>query len=476
MPITSSYHPQPIFLTLGEGYADPVMAEAHASTRLRFRNQYWAERIGLGDLTTDEWREHFSRFTPLPQNLPQPLALRYHGHQFQHYNPEIGDGRGFLFAQCMDHVDHRILDLATKGTGRTPYSRGGDGCLTLKGAMREALATEMLEALGVNTSKTFSIFETEARLERHDEPSPTRAALLVRLSHSHIRFGTFQRLAYFRDDEKLKLLVGYCLQNYFPLLGCDSGAASPTSTASFFAEIVRRSARLTASWLIAGFVHGVLNTDNMNITGESFDYGPYRFLPKFDPQFTAAYFDHSGLYAYGRQPDSVLWNLQQLAKALSRVADAEVLMAELQNFEPEFHRQLVGHFLGRLGMISRSPLEDGALLDAAFDFMTTSQVGFAQFFHDWHGGALRAEKNELAAYQTEAFAPLEKLLMTYRATPETTARLRDPYFRRQQPCDLLIDEIEEIWAPIATNDDWTRFDAKIAEIRRMGGLLFPASH
>src|SRR5690606_29541808 len=116
---------------------------------LRYRNQGWAERVGLSDLSDQQWQAHFAEFNPLPANLPQPLALKYHGHQFRHYNPNIGDGRGFLFAQLQDSSG-RVLDLATKGSGSTPYSRSGDGRLTLKGAIREALATEYLESLGVN--------------------------------------------------------------------------------------------------------------------------------------------------------------------------------------------------------------------------------------------------------------------------------------------------------------------------------------
>jgi uncharacterized protein YdiU (UPF0061 family) len=138
----------------------------------------------------------------LADNLPQPLALRYHGHQFGVYNPELGDGRGFLFAQLRDG-NGRLLDLGTKGSGQTPWSRQGDGRLTLKGAVREILATEMLEALGANTSKTFSVVETGESLWRGDEPSPTRSAVMVRLSHGHIRIGTFQRLLVLEDAQSM---------------------------------------------------------------------------------------------------------------------------------------------------------------------------------------------------------------------------------------------------------------------------------
>ena len=143
----------------GGKIGDAVAAADFPETIIRFRNDRWAATVGLDALTDAEWIQHFGRFQPLPDNMLQPLALRYHGHQFQHYNPNIGDGRGFLFAQLRDGHG-RLLDLATKGSGTTPYSRDGDGKLTLKGGVREILATEMLEALGVNTSKTFSLIET----------------------------------------------------------------------------------------------------------------------------------------------------------------------------------------------------------------------------------------------------------------------------------------------------------------------------
>ena len=247
-------------------------------------------RPGHPDATTSG-SAHFGRFEPLPGNQPAPLALRYHGHQFRVYNPDLGDGRGFLFAQLREAGTGRLLDLGTKGSGQTPWSRTGDGRLTLKGGVREVLATEMLEALGVPTSRAFSLIETGEALMRGDEPSPTRSAVLMRLSHSHIRFGTFQRHAYLdrpRPDRRPRRPRD---RGLLPGLGRAAGRPAMLDA------VVERTAGLTARWMAAGFVHGVLNTDNMNVTGESFDYGPWRFLPRNDPDFTAAYFDHSGLYA-----------------------------------------------------------------------------------------------------------------------------------------------------------------------------------
>src|SRR5580692_11394404 len=218
MPVSPAYTPARRITELGNEFYDVVAPARFPKHVLRFRNRMWDARIGLGLLADSEWEAHFARFDPLPENLAQPLALRYHGHQFDVYNPYLGDGRGFLFAQVeqVEQGRRRLLDLATKGSGRTPWSRDGDGRLTLKGGVREVLATEMLEALGVRTSKSLSLFETGERLVRGDEPSPTRSSVLVRLGHSHIRFGTFQRLAFLGDKANLDRLLSYSIAHYFP--------------------------------------------------------------------------------------------------------------------------------------------------------------------------------------------------------------------------------------------------------------------
>ena len=316
------YRPSTRHAELGEKFFDLVAPATFPRHTLRYRNQAWARRVGLGGLSDDDWVDHFGRFRPLPGSFPQPLALRYHGHQFRSYNPDLGDGRGFLFAQLHDLQDGRLLDLGTKGSGTTPWSRSADGRLTLKGGVREVLATSMLEALGVYTSKSFSLVETGEDLVRGDEPSPTRSSVLVRLSHTHIRIGTFQRFAFAQDAEALRRLVAHSVAVAIPEAQRDDPAEQ---AATFLEAVCLRVARLGAQWMVAGFVHGVLNTDNINITGESFDYGPRRFLPTYDPAFTAAYFDHSGLYAYGRQPVTLLWNLVRLAECLLALAPPAAL-------------------------------------------------------------------------------------------------------------------------------------------------------
>src|SRR3954469_22917913 len=174
--------------------------------------------------------------------------MRYHGHQFRVYNPELGDGRGFLFAQMREVGTDRLLDLGTKGSGQTPWSRQGDGRLTLKGGVREVLATEMLEALGVPTSRSFSLIETGEALYRGDEPSPTRSSVLTRLSWSHIRIGTFQRFAYLGRADLIGALLQHIGEAYYPeLLPLDPAERA----ARFLQLVVGRSAALTAAWMAA---------------------------------------------------------------------------------------------------------------------------------------------------------------------------------------------------------------------------------
>jgi uncharacterized protein YdiU (UPF0061 family) len=464
-PSHSAYRPERAILELGEAFYDPVEPAAFPSALVRFRNDRWAPAVGLGALDNEQWVRHFARFAPLPDNLPRPLALRYHGHQFRVYNPDIGDGRGFLFAQLRDG-EGRLLDLGTKGSGQTPWSRFGDGRLTLKGGVREVLATEMLEALGVETSKSFSLIETGEALERNDEPSPTRSSVLVRLQHSHIRIGTFQRLAYFQDQENLSKLTDYCLRH---LYGEEGGEDGP---ARLLAHVARAAARLAASYIAAGFVHGVLNSDNIAITAESFDYGPWRFTPLWDGHFTAAYFDHSGLYSFGRQPEAIHWDLLQLAASLRIVADAEALTPSLDAFPGEFQQRLAERVLARLGLRPKAGAGDQGWLVAFETALAERRVGIDRFFFDWRGGERRGPSPADPAYESEAFVRLAAELAGFEPMP---GALDHPYWSGDAPCSMHIDEVEAIWSRIDEADDWGPFQAKIEAVRRMGEAMRPAA-
>jgi uncharacterized protein YdiU (UPF0061 family) len=451
---------------LGSSFYDVVEPASFPQHILRYRNERWARRVGLDTLTDQEWIDHFGRFLPLPGSFEEPLALRYHGHQFRTYNPHLGDGRGFLFAQLKDAEDGRLLDLGTKGSGQTPWSRHADGRLTLKGGVREILATEMLEALGIETSKTFSLIETGEELERGDEPSPTRSSVLVRLSHSHIRIGTFQRLLYLNEADNLRRLLDHSVRTYLPDAWRDE---EPARAAAFLEQVSRRVARMGAQWMTAGFVHGVLNTDNINVTGESFDYGPWRFLPHYDPGFTAAYFDETGLYAFGRQPDALLWNLYRLAECLLPLAPQDLLEQALASFEPALHQEFAHAILRRLGLQSRGYEHDGALAKTLWTFLHETRAPFEQTFFDWYGGDLSTQRAETSPsadlYAHETFRAFRNILGDFSPSPGINHVHR--YFERSTPCTMLVDEVEAIWAPVAADDDWSLINAKLDDIRTM---------
>ena len=442
------YRPEQAILELGPDFYDPVRPADFPQAILRFRNDRQAEGVGLGGLSNEDWIRHFARFEPLPENLPEPLALRYHGHQFRVYNPDIGDGRGFLFAQLRD-ADGRLLDLGTKGSGQTPWSRFGDGRLTLKGGVRELLATEMLEALGVETSKTFSLIETGEPLERNDEPSPTRSAVLVRLQHSHIRIGAFQRLATLGQDDNLRKLTAYCLRHYY--------ADESGDPATLLGHVTAQAARLAASYIAAGFVHGVLNSDNIAITAQSFDYGPWRFTPVWDGAFTAAYFDHAGLYAFARQPEAIHWDVVQLAIALRRIEEAEPLTEQLETFPHLFQQALRDAIFARLGLQTGDLATDMTLVGAIEETLSTTRAPLDAFWFDWRGGR-RSDGYD-------GFDDLAALIARHEPVPGA----RDhPYWSDPAPCSMHIDEVEAIWAAIDERDDWAPLHEKLTAIRRMG--------
>lgn len=461
MPVGPTYRPDPLFAALGDEYSDAVEPAAFPAHIVRWRDQRAASEVGLDGLTEAEWVDYFGRFESLP-GQPGMRAMRYHGHQFRHYNPDLGDGRGFLAGQLRDDRN-RLLDLGTKGSGRTPWSRDGDGRLTLKGGVREVLAAEMLAARGVPACRILSLIETGEQLVRGDEPSPTRSSVMVRLSHSHIRFGTFQRQAFFERTDLIELLVDHVIAAYHP---------TATDAASMLEGVVRVQARLVARWTAAGFVHGVLNTDNLNVTGESFDYGPWRFLPWLDPAFTAAYFDTAGLYSFARQAEAVFWGLRQLAATLRPLAEEQALVDALNTFGPTYVTETQAALRVRLGLKDAGETAGQQLVDTTFALMAQGgeALGFEGVLFDWFGGeasAVRAHAGPRAAHYTgEIFDAFRRAVQAH--DPDRPERLDHPGFAQPEPQDLLIDEVEAIWSRIAEDDDWSAFEAKIAAIRASG--------
>ncbi|MCW5316884.1 YdiU family protein [Nostoc sp. KVJ3] len=360
--------------SLGDDYYDEVAAEEFPQHILRWRNDALLPRLGLDPqvVKDEDFITAFGKF----QGRKPLLALRYHGYQFGEYNGQLGDGRGFLYGQVRA-TDGELYDFGTKGSGRTPYSRGGDGMLTLKGGVREVLAAEALHHLGVRTSRCLSMIETGLPLWRGDEPSPTRSSVMIRMSSSHIRFGTFERLHYFQRPDLTKKLLNHVIEQYYQHLSSEED-----KYVLFYAELVKRVAELVAQWMAAGFCHAVLNTDNMSITGESFDYGPYAFIPTYNPSFIAAYFDYYGRYCYGNQPSICHLNLQMLQEPLKAIINKGEMEAGLAKFDEYYQTEYSSLMLKKLGFVELPHPQATELLNLTVEFLKESQVGYHQFFYE----------------------------------------------------------------------------------------------
>jgi uncharacterized protein YdiU (UPF0061 family) len=457
--------------SLGSDYFDEVSAADFPQHILRFRNNQLLPILGLDpkNVTDDDFTAVFGKF-----HCVRPfLALRYHGYQFNEYNPNLGDGRGFLYGQVRG-IDGKLYDFGTKGSGRTPYSRSADGRLTLKGGIREVLAAEYLHRLGVRTSRCLSLIETGEALWRGDEPSPTRSSVMVRFSESHIRFGTFERLHFLRRKDLIQKLLDHVIEYYYPEVYLQTVKMSISPAEKyilFYAELVKRVAELVAQWMAAGFCHGVLNTDNMSITGESFDYGPYAFIPTYKPQFTAAYFDYSGLYCYANQPFICHLNLERLQQPLSAVIAQQFMDEALAKFGEYYNASYQQLMINRLGFAQLPDAEAAELLQLTIQMMSETQVGYHDFFlelrnqftGDWRDDISQIFSQvkptaTIAAWRQFYYHLLQTL------SPTNLDEMRSRLRRYNPLASLLRPTIEEVWQAIAIDDNWQPFDELVHRI------------
>jgi uncharacterized protein YdiU (UPF0061 family) len=462
---------EPSIERLGEDYFDVVTAAEFPQHQLRWRNDEVLQNLGLDPATVSDadFIEAFGKFSgrePL-------LALRYHGYQFGQYNPGLGDGRGFLYGQVRG-IDGKLYDLGTKGSGQTPYSRRGDGRLTLKGGVREVLAAEMLHRMGVRTSRCLSLVETGENLWRGDEPSPTRSSVMIRVQESHIRFGTFERLHAIGRRDLIATLLDHTIEVYYPHFAQQTDRYS-----LFYADLTQRVAELCAQWMAAGFCHAVLNTDNMVITGESFDYGPFAFIPTLDPKFTAAYFDHAGRYCYANQPAICYWNLEMLQEPLKLVIAESELAAGLQTYDAHYgqaYRRLMYEKLGFPGdwdePFSRQ------FLRSTLEFLGQAQVGYHEFFAQlaetfapewWEDSSqifanIELPTDELKQLLDRWRQGYHKALTSF--SPAAYERMRDRLQRTNPRKVIIRPEIEAIWQHIAEEDNWHPFAQLLREIKQ----------
>ncbi|WP_445362573.1 protein adenylyltransferase SelO [Microbulbifer sp. ANSA003] len=301
----------------------------------------------------------------------RPFAMKYTGHQFGVYNPDLGDGRALLLGEIEN--EGRRWELHLKGAGKTPYSRFGDGRAVLRSTIREYLASEALYGLGIPSTRALCIVGSDEPVTREKIET---GAMLIRVAESHVRFGHFEYLFYTKQLEALQELIGVICRRFIP--GTE-GMAVGDQAEALLRFTTRRSAELVAAWQSAGFAHGVLNTDNMSIIGDTFDYGPYAFLDDYDPTFICNHSDHTGRYAFEQQPGVVLWNLNALAHALSAFVGVDALRECLEQFQPVVSEAYAQRMRAKLGLEKE---EDGdqALCSELLKLLQHGQADYSLFF------------------------------------------------------------------------------------------------
>ncbi|WP_339758974.1 protein adenylyltransferase SelO family protein [uncultured Hoeflea sp.] len=291
-----------------EGFYVPWKgAEVPAPRMIRF-NTPLADELGLDGAALDSDAGAVIFAGHKAPDGAEPLAMAYAGHQFGGFSPQLGDGRALLLGEVID-INGKRRDLHLKGSGRTPFSRGGDGKAVLGPVLREYIIGEAMHALGVPTTRALAAVATGEQIMRQDGPEP--GAVLARVASSHLRVGTFQFFAARGEVERLRQLADYAIARHYPEL-----SGQPDRYLGLLKVVRDRQAALIAKWMLVGFVHGVMNTDNMTISGETIDYGPCAFIDGYDPATVFSSIDRHGRYAYGNQPKIAQWNLARLAETL----------------------------------------------------------------------------------------------------------------------------------------------------------------
>ena len=349
--------------------------------------------IPIGDLTADVLAGNV-----IPEGA-EPIALAYAGHQFGSFVPQLGDGRAILLGEVVG-TDGVRRDVQLKGAGRTPFSRGGDGRAALGPVLREYVVSEAMAALGIRTTRALAAVMTGDVVMRE---VGLHGAIVTRVAASHMRVGTFEYFAARQDREALVTLVRYALARHYPDALASRDASDDEAALALLGCVTAAHAELVAAWLGIGFVHGVMNTDNTTISGETIDYGPCAFLDEYHPAKKWSSIDRGGRYAFANQPKMAFFNLARLAESLLTVIDSNEERAiarateVLDRFAPAFNAAYLGKLRQKLGLGTASE-EDAALIDDLLGRLTTHEVDYTLFFR-----ALAASADD-AAHDGEAAA------------------------------------------------------------------------
>ena len=343
-----------------QGFDNPLLV---------IENSQLKQELGFDNIEQQKLLDIFNGLSSI-ENL-KPLSMVYSGHQFGQYVEQLGDGRGLLLGE-IDSSEGSI-DIHLKGAGKTPYSRFGDGRAVLRSVIREYLCGEAMHALSIPTSRALMIIGSDEIVIR--EKSET-AAMLARTAKTHIRFGNFEYFHYNKKPEHVKVLADFCIDSYPAYF-----TKAKNIYEEFFRSVVKQTAVMIAQWQACGFNHGVMNTDNMSILGETFDYGPYGFMEDYLPTYVCNHSDHQGRYAFKNQPYIGLWNCSALGHALSSLISEEAQGEILQTYEEIFQNTLAKLFREKLGL-KQDKSEDAALIQGLLDIMESEKLDYTNTFRN----------------------------------------------------------------------------------------------
>ena len=361
-----------------EGFFVACKAASASAPKLLQFNHSLAEELGLNPtaLDSDAGLAIFAGNTS-PEGA-EPLAQAYAGHQFGGFAPQLGDGRALLLGEVID-VNQKRRDIQLKGSGRTPFSRGGDGFAALGPVLREYLIGEAMHALGIPTTRALAAVTTGNPVYR-EQMIPLPGAVLTRVAASHIRVGTFEFFAGRGGPDKVRALADYCIERHYP-----ETADAENKYLAFLNAVCDAQAQLVAGWMNVGFIHGVMNTDNMTISGETIDYGPCAFMDTYDPRTVFSSIDRNGRYAYANQPAILTWNLTRLAETLLPLVDedkdksTELLTEALQAVHPLYQKYHLQGMRAKIGLTTEDP-QDQDLVNDLLWVMQDGQADFTLFF------------------------------------------------------------------------------------------------
>ncbi len=395
--------------------------------------------------------------------LAEPLAQAYSGHQFGGYSPQLGDGRALLLGELIDRESRR-RDVALKGSGKTPFSRRGDGLAALGPVLREYLMGEAMHVLGIPTTRALAAVATGATVRR-ERVLP--GGILTRVAASHLRVGTFEFVAAKRDEALLRRLADYAIARHYPAL-----ADEPDRYLQLLSNVVDRQALLVARWMGVGFIHGVMNTDNMTISGETIDYGPCAFMEQFDPNAVFSSIDTEGRYAYGNQPAIAQWNLARLAEALSPLIDsdstraAERGNAAVQDFSERFSVHWTAVLRAKLGLPDLHA-SDRAFADEYLQLLQAHRIDFTLGFRRLTDAAVGGDAPLLALFGDAAPA-MQPWLQRWRLlAPAAGEAERATTMRQVNPIYIPRNhQVEAALTAAVDHDDLAPFERLLAVLER----------